>query len=189
VSATLLRAADRVATPWKNGGGVTREVAAWPPGAGFDDFHWRVSMAEVRSDGSFSVFAGVDRILAVLEGRLALGVTGFGEFDLSPGGSPAAFPGDAPATARLLAGPALDLNVMSRRGVAGATLDQLQVGSTRRLEAIAAHRLVIATGGPLRVIAADRAHDLALHDAVMLDTAATVEAHRPTTAHIASFTA
>ncbi|MFN9927385.1 MAG: HutD family protein, partial [Phenylobacterium sp.] len=60
---TLLRAADRLAVPWKNGGGITRELAVWPPGASFDDFVWRVSMAEVHQDGPFSSFPGVDRIL------------------------------------------------------------------------------------------------------------------------------
>ncbi|WP_455776203.1 HutD family protein, partial [Burkholderia stabilis] len=31
VNATMIRAADLVASPWKNGGGVTREIGAWPP--------------------------------------------------------------------------------------------------------------------------------------------------------------
>ena len=34
-------------TPWKNGLGQTRELACWPPGAGLDDFEWRVSVATV----------------------------------------------------------------------------------------------------------------------------------------------
>jgi len=189
VNATLLRAADRVATPWKNGGGVTREVAAWPPGSGFDDFQWRVSMAEVRSDGPFSVFPDVDRILAVLEGRLALAVAAFGEFDLTPAGPPAAFPGDAATTGRVLDGPVLDLNLMSRRGGVRAALDRLQVGPPLTLAAVAGHRLVIATGGPLRVTAGAIAYDLERYDALLLDAAATVEAQRPTTAHAATFTA
>ncbi|WP_068876043.1 MULTISPECIES: HutD family protein [unclassified Phenylobacterium] len=187
MSATLLHAADRVATPWKNGGGVTREVTVWPPGAGFGDFHWRVSMAEVRVDGPFSMFPGVDRILAVLEGRLALAVAPFGEFDLSPTGAPAAFPGDAPATARVLEGPVLDLNLMARRGVAHATLDRLQVGAPQTLEAVVGHRLVIATGGALRVVAGDQAHELAPLDAVLFgsgDGPLRLEANRSTPTHL-----
>ncbi len=39
---TILLAADRTATTRKNLGGVTREIAAWPPGADLDDFDWRV---------------------------------------------------------------------------------------------------------------------------------------------------
>ncbi|MDP3593765.1 HutD family protein, partial [Phenylobacterium sp.] len=29
----ILRAVNRTPMPWKNGGGVTREVAIWPPTA------------------------------------------------------------------------------------------------------------------------------------------------------------
>jgi hypothetical protein len=32
-------------SPWKNGGGSTREIACWPQGAGMDSFGWRVSVA------------------------------------------------------------------------------------------------------------------------------------------------
>ena len=87
----LLPAADRVPVPWKNGGGVTREVAAFPDGAGFDDFLWRISMAEVRADGPFSVFPGVDRVLAVLEGRLRLAVEGLAPIEVGPDSPPAIF--------------------------------------------------------------------------------------------------
>ena len=113
----ILLAADRVATPWKNGGGETREVASWPPGAGFDDFDWRVSMATVSSDGPFSVFPGVDRILAVIEGAgLELTIGGGTLLQLDTRTPPTRFPGDASCTAALLAGPVRDLNVMIRRG-------------------------------------------------------------------------
>lgn len=41
---TLIRGAELVAVPWKNGGGLTREVAAFPADAGLDTFVWRVSV-------------------------------------------------------------------------------------------------------------------------------------------------
>lgn len=181
----ILRAADRVATPWKNGGGVTREVAAWPPGSRFDDFHWRVSMAEVRSDGPFSVFAGVDRILAVLEGRLALSVEGQGAFDIAPGSAPAMFAGDAPTTGRVVEGPVLDLNIMTRRGKASARLQRLSVAGPQPLPASPGSRLLVA-GGPLR---AD-GHGLDRYDAMLLDAASSalvLYADPPTTAYLVTF--
>ncbi len=113
---TYLPAADRVASPWKNGGGVTREITAWPPGSGLDDFDWRISMAEVSEAGAFSVFPGVDRVLTVLEG--ALGLT-FGEGKpvfLDAWSDPFAFPGDQPCHGLPVGGPVLDLNLMVRRG-------------------------------------------------------------------------
>jgi hypothetical protein len=46
---------DLPATPWKNGGGLTREVLWQPAGASLDDFDWRVSVAQIDSDGPFSI--------------------------------------------------------------------------------------------------------------------------------------
>ncbi|WP_334164137.1 HutD/Ves family protein [Phenylobacterium sp.] len=125
----ILRAADRVPVPWKNGGGVTRDVAAFPEGAGFDGFLWRISMAEVRADGPFSVFPGVDRVLAVLDGRLRLEVAGLAPVEIGPDSPPAIFPGDAPTHGAVLAGPVLDLNVMTRRGRARAHVRRLDGGA------------------------------------------------------------
>jgi environmental stress-induced protein Ves len=52
--------------------GTTREIAVFPPGAGMDDFIWRLSMATVEQAGPFSAFPGIERVLAVLNGRLSL---------------------------------------------------------------------------------------------------------------------
>ncbi|WP_236569974.1 HutD/Ves family protein [Streptomyces mexicanus] len=111
----VLRAGDRTVTPWKNGGGVTREVAAGPDGAGLDDFTWRVSLAEVARGGPFSAFPGVDRIITVVDGPgMELTVDGTPHTLAAPY-RPFAFPGDAETTCRLLGGPLVDLNVMTRR--------------------------------------------------------------------------
>ena len=59
-------------TPWKNGGGSTRELACWPPSAGagadMDNFGWRVSVATIAVPGPFSAFPGVDRQIMLLQG-------------------------------------------------------------------------------------------------------------------------
>ncbi|WP_290687994.1 MULTISPECIES: HutD family protein [unclassified Haematobacter] len=107
-----LSAGDYVTQPWKNGGGLTREIARAPETGEFD---WRLSMATVAEDGAFSTFPGVDRTLTVLTGAgIVLTVAGR-EARLTPG-VPFAFPGDVPAASRLLAGEVTDLNVMTRRG-------------------------------------------------------------------------
>jgi len=114
----IVRAADCRVMPWKNGGGTTTEIAVHPEGAGLGDFHWRVSMARVESDGPFSSFPGVDRTLTILSGegiRLAVGrreaVT------LTAESLPFAFAGEVPAEAMLVGAAVTDLNVMTRRGV------------------------------------------------------------------------
>jgi environmental stress-induced protein Ves len=113
---TLLSAADRIASPWKNGGGVTREIAAWPEGSGLDGFDWRISMAEVRQPGAFSVFPEVDRWLTVIEGTLVLTVGADTPAFLDGGSDPLAFPGDRPCHGAPVGGAVLDLNLMIRRG-------------------------------------------------------------------------
>lgn len=111
----FLSAAERVASPWKNGGGVTREIAAWPEGSGLEDFDWRISMAEVGEPGGFSLFAGIDRCLTVLRGTLSLNFGDRAVF-LDGQSDPFEFAGDKACHGVPVGGPVLDLNVMCRRG-------------------------------------------------------------------------
>lgn len=118
----LLRAHDRPATPWRNGGGVTREVAAGPADAGLADFAWRVSLADVEAGGPFSSFPGVDRIITVVDGPgMELTVDGIAH-TVAARFEPFAFAGDADTDCRLLGGPLVDFNVMTRRDAATARL-------------------------------------------------------------------
>jgi len=112
----LLRAADRFAVPWKNGGGVTRDVIISPAGATLGDFDWRISIAEIAAGGPFSRFPGIDRKLAVLAGRVTLTVEGRAAITLDPESDVIDFPGEAAVNAELFGGPSMDLNVMTRRG-------------------------------------------------------------------------
>lgn len=120
---TTLPFADMLATPWKNGGGLTREIAAFPPGAGMDTFLWRISMAEVSATGPFSHFEGVDRHLTVLRGQLRLDFPD-GQCTLNPFDSQA-FAGDIPVLGTPLESPVTDLNVMTRRGLARADVQSV----------------------------------------------------------------
>ena len=112
----IIRAIECRSKPWKNGGGATTEICVEPPGASFDDFDWRVSMARVASDGPFSKFAG-DRTLVVISGTgLALTIGNAAAVAVDRNSDPIRFAGDTPTSARLLADEIIDLNVMSRRG-------------------------------------------------------------------------
>lgn len=121
---TPLPAADRVAAPWKNGGGITREIAIFPPGAGLEDFEWRISLAEVATAGPFSVFDGVDRHMTVLKGVMRLAFADR-TIDLHSADS-LAFPGDVFVQGTPLDGPVMDLNVMTRRGVIQASVRHIE---------------------------------------------------------------
>lgn len=116
MAARVIRNADLVRVPWKNGGGTTAEVAAFPEGSGFDTFGWRISMADVESDGPFSVFPEIDRTLIVVEGNgIELDVEGV-PFRLDRASPKLSFSGEDATVGRLLSGPIRDLNVMTRRG-------------------------------------------------------------------------
>lgn len=95
-------------TPWRNGGGQTRELLAWPH---VQDWKLRISVADIERDGPFSAYPGVDRWFAVLEGG---GVSLLGR-ELRVGDGLMAFPGEAAPDCRLLAGPTRDFNAMHRR--------------------------------------------------------------------------
>ena len=52
-----MRFAELPLAPWRNGGGVTREVAVDGPGA--QDFEWRISIADVNEPGPFSALLAI----------------------------------------------------------------------------------------------------------------------------------
>ncbi|MBJ6125842.1 HutD/Ves family protein [Microvirga splendida] len=116
MKARVIRSEDLVRAPWKNGGGTTAEVAAFPEGSGFDTFGWRISMADVASDGPFSAFPEIDRTLIVVEGGgIELDVEGVA-YRLDKASPKLSFSGGDITIGRLLSGPIRDLNVMTRRG-------------------------------------------------------------------------
>lgn len=107
--------AARVAPqPWRNGGGRTRELLADAPA-----WRWRISLADIDTDGSFSAFAGVQRWFAVVAGSGVELRFADGARTLHRGDAPLAFDGAAAPGCRLLAGPTRDLNLMLRDGARG----------------------------------------------------------------------
>jgi uncharacterized protein len=148
--------------PWKNGGGMTRQVASGTLQAPLasaeitDGFDWRVSVADVDAEGPFSTFPGIDRVITLVEGEgMVLAVDGTPH----PVGplSPFAFSGDAATDCRLEAGAVRNVNVMTRRSRATATVRIVTVAVARKAEmACAAGETLlvmavtegIAVGGP-----------------------------------------
>jgi environmental stress-induced protein Ves len=120
--------ADATPLPWKNGGGTTRELLAWPLGAA--QWHWRMSVAQVDADGPFSVFEGVQRWFAVLDGagvELALGQGGAVHMQrLSSKSEAFCFEGALPVDCSLLDGPTQDFNLMVRSAYARAQMQRVQ---------------------------------------------------------------
>ena len=107
----LISVADTLPQPWRNGGGSTRELLVWPsPGA----WQLRLSVADIDADGPFSVFDGVQRWFAVLQGAgVALTIDGqLHRQRLTD--APLHFDGAAHTDCRLIDGATRDLNLMLR---------------------------------------------------------------------------
>ena len=136
--AKLLPAAERATVPWRNGGGTTQTVAAWPLDSDLDVFGWRLSIAEVTAAGPFSSFPGVERHLAVIDGRLELRIDDRPSVIVDVESEPFVFAGDADVTGVPLGGPARDFNLMldraryrgSMRRVSGAALREERRATT-----------------------------------------------------------
>jgi environmental stress-induced protein Ves len=114
----IIRFAELRSEPWRNGGGVTRELASHPKAASAQDgaWDWRVSIADVTKAGDFSAFPGMERVLTVLEGELLLLTVDGAEHPLEKY-RPFRFPGDAAAHGALPTGDIRDLNVITRAGL------------------------------------------------------------------------
>jgi environmental stress-induced protein Ves len=120
----VLRFAEYPVVPWRNGRGITREIAASAVAvarADADDAgpavpsaspSWRISMATVDDEVPFSSFPGLRRMLGVVDGEgIELTVDGRMRV-LRRGETFGPFAGEAPASARPLDGPTLDLGLM-----------------------------------------------------------------------------
>ena len=111
-----IRLASVAPQPWRNGGGRTRELYAWPAA---DAWHVRISVADVDRDGDFSAYAGVTRWFTVVDGAGVSLAFGDRTVDLVRGDAPLRFDGADAPFCQLVDGPTRDLNLMLR-GVEGA---------------------------------------------------------------------
>ncbi|MGH8254055.1 MAG: HutD/Ves family protein [Steroidobacteraceae bacterium] len=148
---TIARVADAVPSPWKNGGGTTRELLAWPTAA---EWIVRVSVADINASGPFSLYAGVDRWFAVLSGGdVALATQGSAPQRLGASADGLhAFGGDVPTQCTALGAATQDFNIMLRR--AHGTLRQ---HSLRHCASLATNHELVAlfTTSPATVHADD----------------------------------
>lgn len=166
MSTTIARAADLPRVPWRNGQGLTTEIARDGEGAAFT---WRVSLAEVAHSGDFSPFPGVDRIIALVEGdAMTLHLPGLTHV-LRPD-EPFAFDGGLPVRCEVDR-PTRDLNVMTRRGAARAGLRVLRLAAGDRPVVVPAAEVVVVVvlegTAELRADSADEPAGLGVGDAAV----------------------
>jgi uncharacterized protein len=146
----LLRASEHTVMPWKNGLGVTHEVALEPSTVDGAQFLWRVSLATINGSGPFSVFPGIDRSIVALKGNtVRLVIDGHEATKLEALGTPFLFPGEAAVEAINEGGETTDLNIMTLRGHAAHVMTRLQLDSGYTLTTEHDVSVIIFTG-PVR---------------------------------------
>lgn len=168
----LIPFASLAPVPWKNGGGSTTEITIEPPGALLAHFDWRISLATISQNGLFSLFPGVDRTLALVEGPgLVLDVDDSGRFVLGEEDIIIEFGGESMVQATLNGAPTIDFNVMTRRAVCHHKF------GIRRLtgSSVFAPRgdrsvLFLADGEGMSVSSDDERIGLVRFDAIVFDT-------------------
>ena len=135
--------------PWKNGGGVTIDIAVsmlpgFEPGS-WDGIIWRFSRTAIVTPGAFSDLSGYDRQLVLVSGEgLVLG-TPVGEIDVRQPFRPVRFAGETSIVSRLEAGPVEVVNLIGDRSRVSIDLSCLSPGATRTCPA-GVHIIYAATG-------------------------------------------
>lgn len=94
---------------WKNGGGTTTELFRFPVAG---EFFFRLSCAEVKGNGPFSLYHGYDRYLMITSGEGCLLKNKDQPVILKEGDSPFFFSGEDSIFCELVQGPIKDFNVM-----------------------------------------------------------------------------
>ena len=166
---TVLRAVDYPRMPWKNGGGSTEEITR-DAGVGLDGFGWRLSIADIEASGGFSVFAGYQRVITVLQGAgMTLDVDGQTSRELLPS-DPFAFSGDSTVSCTLLDGPIRDFNLIYAPQRYSARLQWLDVRLPQRLFSSASTLLLFSVAEQVAVGVGNSPWEmLGKHDCLQVD--------------------
>jgi len=154
-------------TPWKNGGGITVDIAD-------EGDVWRFGRTPITAPGPFSDYSGFDRLQVLVAGRGLVLETPSGEIDMRQPFKPVRFAGETPITSRLEAGPVEVVNLIGARASVRIDLQVLGAGAT--VAASAGTHLAYAAEGPAtlavdgkpQVLAADHALRIEARQSTML---------------------
>lgn len=127
--AQCIKASEYQKMEWKNHRGTTNQIAIEPPDSDFakSNYLWRLSSAPVLEPGSFSKFAGYERLLTITKGKQMLLRFGDGqEFAALKFGEVFRFSGDAEVRSELPQGKIEDLNLVFRKDKIRAEMSVLK---------------------------------------------------------------
>ena len=120
--------------PWKNGGGVTLDIAdACRPGAdpaGWEGMIWRLGRTAIVQPGPFSDLAGYERLQAVVVGSGLVLDGADCEVDLRRPFHPVRYDGGIPLVSRLENGPVEVVNLIADRALCRVDMVVATVGTS-----------------------------------------------------------
>lgn len=150
-----------ITTPWKNGGGVTVDIAV-------EGEVWRFGRTPIVAPGTFSDYRGFDRVQVLVAGGGLVLQTPDGEIDVRQPFRPVRFSGETPIVSRLEAGPVEVVNLIGDRSKVRIDIKVLDEGRSLRFGP-GTHIIY----NPLSASAAEldgTRHDLAVDHALRLET-------------------
>ena len=153
--------------PWRNGGGSTCELLAWPAGA---PWACRISVARIEQNGPFSAFPGVERWFAVVQGEGVVLRFANRRALLSVGSEPLRFEGASAPQCDLLDGATQDLNLMAHSTAGWGGMFTVQAGQA--WDSSATLRAVYTTGAALLQVDQEPGILLPAHSLAYSDQAA-----------------
>ena len=130
----FLHAHELKSVSWRNGGGITNEIAIHSDLLIHPDFLWRLSIATVDKPGPFSLFEGVDRTIAVIEGEGIVISDALDSHSLTRTSAPYTFAGEKQIRSSMIAGRTSDLNAMTRRSCFVHSMERLVLRQSFVLE-------------------------------------------------------
>ena len=147
-------------TPWKNGGGVTVDIAE-------HEDAWRFGRTPITAPGPFSDYTGFDRAQVLVAGRGLVLQTPDGCIDVRTPFRPVAFAGETPIVSRLESGPVEVVNLIGNRAKVRVDLQVLHAGAA--MGRSAGTHIVYAAQGPAALTIDGTTHRLAADHALRLD--------------------
>jgi uncharacterized protein len=127
---TLLTPAHYRAIPWKNGGGISTDIATDSATGGEV---WRFGRTPIPVAGPFSDYTGYDRVQVVIKGRGLVLDGPQGEIDLRTPFTLVRYRGELPLVSRLEAGPVEVVNLIGQRAKVSVDMQILDAGKSLQL--------------------------------------------------------
>ena len=141
--------------PWKNGGGVSVDIA-WDHET--DGRTWRFGRTPIAAPGPFSDYAGNDRLQVLVAGRGLVLRTPEGEIDVRQPFRPVRFAGETRIVSHLEDGPVEVVNLIGERARVRLDLAVLRAGDRRPPGT--GRTIVYCADGPAAVRLDGTAYDL-----------------------------